>query len=194
MNKGKSTSTSGMDWNSMLGLTQRLKQDKHYRDYLLILSGCYLGLRISDLLSLQWKDLIDKDELILIEKKTGKQRRLTINPKLQDAVLFCFTKDDSLSVDKTQNIIFSNRWGSKLSISYVNRRLKQIFRLYNVTVKNCSSHTLRKTFGKRVYEHNNKSESSLIFLSEIFSHSSISITRKYIGITSEQIADIYLAL
>jgi hypothetical protein len=42
----KQTATSGMDWNVMLGLTQRLKQDRMYRDYLLVTVGCYFGLRV----------------------------------------------------------------------------------------------------------------------------------------------------
>ncbi len=53
----KQTATSGMDWNTMLGLTQRLKQDEMYRDYLLITVGCYFGLRIGDLLKLRWGEV-----------------------------------------------------------------------------------------------------------------------------------------
>ena len=90
--------------------------------------------------------------------------------------------------------MFANQWGGSVTVSYVNKRLKFLFDKYNVLVKNPSSHTLRKTFGKRVYESDNKSERALIYLSEIFSHSSIVITRKYIGITQEQIADVYLSI
>lgn len=60
--KKKQTATSGMEWNIMLGLTQRLKQHKEYRDYLLITVGCYFGLRIGNLLSLRWCDLLDKKD------------------------------------------------------------------------------------------------------------------------------------
>jgi integrase len=59
-----------MDWNAMLGLTQRLKQDGKYRDYLLITLGCYFGLRIGDLRQLKWVDVLDKTELVLVEQKT----------------------------------------------------------------------------------------------------------------------------
>src|ERR1035437_5413468 len=82
----KQTVTSGMDWNALLGLTQRLKQDRMYRDYLLITVGCYFGLRIGDLLKLRWCDVVGKDELLLKEEKTGKQRKITINAKVIEAV------------------------------------------------------------------------------------------------------------
>jgi integrase len=192
--KKRQTATSGLEWNTMIGLTQRLKQDKLYRDYLLITIGCYFGLRIGDLLGLKWIDIIDKTELVLIEQKTKKSRRITINPNVSKAVNLCSNEQNFKNEFNENAFIFSNRWGGQLTISYINKRLKFVFKKYNVTVKNPSSHTLRKTFGKRIYESDNKSERALVYLSEIFSHSSISTTRKYIGITQEAISDLYMNL
>lgn len=192
--KKKQTTTSGMDWNTMIGLTQRLKQDKMYRDYLLITVGCYFGLRIGDLLSLRWNDLLNQDELVITEQKTKKNRKITINTKVSEAINLCSNKQKSKGIFNDNGYIFSNRWGGSITISYVNKRLKVLFKKYHVNVKNASSHTLRKTFGKRIYESDNKSERALVYLSEIFSHSSISTTRRYIGITQEHIADMYLSL
>lgn len=191
MTRNKTTTTSGIAWNTMLGLSERLKQDKEYRDYLLIVIGCYFGLRIRDLLKIKWDDVFEKEEIVITEMKTGKNRKITINARVHDAVNFCRNLHKS---EKASGFIFANRWGDPITISYVNKRLKVIFKKYNITVKNPSSHTLRKTFGKRVYESDNKSERALVYLSEIFSHSSIAVTRRYIGITQEQIADVYLSL
>jgi len=193
MNK-KQTTTSGLEWTIMWGLSQRLKHDKHHRDYLLITIGCYFGLRITDLLSLRWEDLLEKDKFILSEQKTNKPRRITINPRVTEAVNYCYHQMKAVNHHYPNGYIFSNRWGSPVTVSYINKRLKVIFTKYNISVKNASSHTLRKTFGKRIYEADGKSERALVYLSEIFSHSSIAITRRYIGITDEQIADVYLSL
>ncbi|HXD92977.1 MAG TPA: tyrosine-type recombinase/integrase [Bacteroidia bacterium] len=183
-----------MDWNTMIGLALRLKQDKLYRDYLLITVGCYFGLRIGDLLSIKWVDVIGKEELVLTEQKTKKIRRITINPNVTTALDFCSYEQKLGSGVNENDFIFCNRWGGQLTISYINKRLKFIFKKYNVVVRNASSHTLRKTFGKRIYEADARSERALVYLSEIFSHSSISTTRKYIGITQEAIADMYMSL
>lgn len=188
------TTTSGMEWNTMLGLSDRLKRDGHLRDYMLITVGCYFGLRISDLLSIRWCDVIDKDELIIKESKTRKPRRITINEKVKEAIDFCSNELMSKDSFKEDAYIFVNRWGGQLTISYINKRLKVLFKKYNVRVQNPSSHTLRKTFGKRIYEMDGQSERSLIYLSDIFAHSSTAITRSYIGITQEQIKDVYLNL
>ncbi len=69
--------------------------------------------------------------------------------------------------------------------------LKSIFQDKKIQV---SSHTLRKSFARRVYENMNQSEDALVLLSEIFSHSSVSITRRYLGIRRETIANVYLSL
>lgn len=190
----RQTSTSGMDWNAMLGLLQRLRRDKLYKDYLLITLGCYFGLRIGDLLSVKWADVIGKEEFTLTEQKTGKIRTITINPNVIEALIFCSNELKIKNLRILDGYIFANRWGDKITVSYINKRLKFIFAKYNVKVQNPSSHTLRKTFGKRVFESDDKSERALIYLSDIFSHDSISTTRGYIGITQERITNIYLNL
>ncbi len=186
--------TSGLDWNEMLGLVSRLKSDGHYRDCLLIACGSYLGLRASDLLNLKWKDVIDKDELLIAEKKTGKHRTISINQNLQKLLRELKAKATTVKPIREEDFLFSNRWGSKISVQYVNRRLHEIFRRYQVKAKNPSTHTLRKTFGKRVWEMDGKSERALIYLAQIFNHSSVQITRRYIGIVQEDIDNIYMNL
>ena len=178
----------------MLGLTHRLKQDGNLTFYLLILCGCYFGLRAGDLLQLSWPDVLGRDDFSIKEEKTGKVRKITVNPAVKDALKDVSDKLARSGRFDPNGYIFSNRWGGSLSISYVNKQLHAIFSKYNVRVLNGSTHTLRKTFGKAVWERDGKSERALIYLSEIFSHSSIATTRKYIGVTERQIADVYLKL
>ena len=189
------TETSGMEWISFLALVEELKRDREYKFSLLIAVGCYCGLRISDILSLKWIDLVGKEEMIIQEKKTGKLRNISINPALRELIIYVYNKMNALEVIRGEgDFIFSNRWGSKLSIQYTNRKLHSIFIKYSVKVKNGSSHTLRKTFGRRVWEVNGKSESSLILLNSIFQQNSISCTRRYIGLIDEQVENAYLNL
>jgi site-specific recombinase XerD len=192
--KQTKTTTSGLDWNSMHGLLVRLKRDGKHREYLLIATGCYFGLRITDLLSLKFSDVLNKDEFYLIEHKTGKERKITINTFVKETITFIAEEKTRAGTFDINDYLFKNRVGNNLTIQFINVMLHTTFKDYNVKVQNGSSHTLRKTFGKRVWEMDNKSERALVYLSEIFSHSSISTTKRYIGITEKQIADVYMQL
>ena len=186
--------TSGMEWNEMIGLVTRLERDQKYIPCLLIATGSFLGLRAGDLLSLRWSDLINVDELELNEGKTGKKRKLTINPFLKELLQRISKKQGKQESFQFNEPILKNRWGKQFSIQYANRLLHKTLSEYKVKVKNASTHTLRKTFGKRVWEMDGKSDRALIYLSQIFNHSSTQITRRYIGIVEENISNIYLNL
>lgn len=192
--KNTKTTTSGLDWNSMHGLLVRLKRDNRYREYLLITTGCYFGLRISDLLNLKFIDVINKDEFTITERKTNKVRKITINPFVKESIDYVAEQKKRNGVFEIDGYLFANRLDKKITVQFTNVMLHQTFKDYNVRIQNGSSHSLRKTFGKRVWENDNKSERALIYLSEIFSHSSIGTTKRYIGVTERQIADVYLKL
>ncbi len=192
--KNKKTECSALDWEQFLLLIDRMKKSDDYRFLLLIAVGCYCGMRISDMLQLKWEDILHRDYFEVIERKTGKHRKITINTALRELIEFCFQKIQLKKPVETAHSIFINRSGNILSKQFINRRLHVIFLKYRVKVQNGSSHTLRKTFGKRVYQMNNCSESALVLLSSIFNHNSISVTRRYIGLSQEQISDVYINL
>ena len=77
------------------------------------------------------------------------------------------------------------------SIQYVNRLLKEGGRDERIKNKNISSHSLRKSGSRFIWENNGHSDEYLIKLSSILNHSSTSITRRYLGISKEEIKDIY---
>ncbi|MDU4659443.1 MAG: tyrosine-type recombinase/integrase, partial [Clostridium butyricum] len=52
---------------------QSTLKKENIRDYVLIMTGTYTGLRISDILKLKVKDVKDKKYIDIREKKTGKR-------------------------------------------------------------------------------------------------------------------------
>jgi integrase len=167
----------------MIGL-KLIRNSKSSNIGLLIICGCNLGLRISDLVKLTFAQL-KKDELILIEQKTKKKRIIQINHNIKDALRY-FESDFNYV---RGGYCFLSQKGTKYSSQQINRLLKKYFKGERI-----STHSLRKSFGRRVWENNGKSDEALIYLSEIFNHSSMSITRKYLGIRQEELNDIYLKL
>jgi len=143
-------------------------------------------------LCLTWEDVWEKEELILEEKKTGKRRIITLNPKLKSILR---KQQQVINPNHLSEYIFSSYTSGKAwTVQYVNKRIKQVFSDYKVKLKNPTSHVLRRTFGLRVYEMNFKSEDALVTLSHIFNHSSIAITRRYIGLQGKKIENIYRSL
>jgi integrase len=191
--KGSKTTTGPMEWDTFVSLITRMEKNEEYKFCLLISIGVFTGLRISDLLSLKYSNLISKDVLTLTEKKTKKVRTIKLNPDLTSLVERIYRKQNLTNINQP---IFINRFGTKvMDRSYVNVKLKELFSKNRIKIDgNISSHLFRKTLGRRVIELNNYSNESLVLLMELFGHSSMSITKRYLGIRQQEINDIYLSV
>ena len=164
---------------------------KDTRDYLMLMVGISSALRISDILKLKIKDIWDgkrpKEFIMLNEKKTGKAKRFPITVNLKKAIVQ-FMKENDLEQD---DYIFQSRKGNKKAIT----RSHAAYIISNaadyVGIKEpVSTHSMRKTFGYFCY----KRGVSLALIMEILNHSSIQQTRKYLGLTQEDLDDVYLSL
>jgi integrase len=183
------TTADYIEWDTMLNLVRKLYRDKKYRMSLLIGCGCFFGLRISDLRRLRWSQLLDGEKFVITEQKTGKRREVRINKGFQAHIKDCY---EALEVKDKDESCFLNRYGKIISIQMINRHLKSIKTLYGLKVQNLSSHSFRKTFGRKVVESaGEQSEMALIKLSEIFNHASPMVTRRYLGLRAEELEEIY---
>jgi integrase len=187
---GQITTTSFIDWNDFISLITRLENDKDYKFCLLISIGVFTGLRISDLLTLRYSQILGDDVFLITEKKTKKNRSIKVNSTLKDIVQRIYKKSGISNLDEH---IFLNKYQTKcIDRSYVNVKLKELFVKYRIRVKgNVSTHTFRKTLGRRVVEVNNYSSESLVLLMELFGHSNMAITKRYLGITKDEIHSVY---
>ena len=187
---GQKTKSDYIEWNLLQSLTQKLERDGDYKFTVLITIGMYTGLRISDILSLHWKDILDKDWVEITERKTGKQRKISLNPNLKDTLQRLTTK---IHPDPNQPIFLNDRGTKTISRQWVNEKLKRLVKRYEVVKDSTKikSHSIRKSFGRRVWENSERSEKGLIMLNEIFNHSSIRTTKIYLGIREKEISDVY---
>lgn len=181
-----------MDWDDFKSLIGKLERDGEYKFCLLISIGVFTGLRISDLLPLRFSQF-ESDIMTIQEKKTKKTRRIKINPDLKEIVNRIRNR---MVVVDTDQYIFLNKYGTKpIDKSYVNVKLKEIFKRYNINVDgNVSSHLFRKTLGNRVLRLNNYSGEAVILLMELFGHSSPALTKRYLGLREREIHDVYDSL
>ena len=178
-----------MEWDVMLSLIRKLYRDGNYRMSLLIGCGCFFGLRISDILTLTWSMLLDDDKFTLNEKKTNKRRTVKINSDFQQHIKRCH---DALRIKNDDEKCFLSQKKVVYSTQRINVLFKDIKKRYNLKIEHFSTHSMRKTFGRKVYESSGENANlALIKLSEIFNHSNISITKIYLGIREKELLETY---
>lgn len=163
----------------------------NFRNYGLFKVQLNTGLRISDVVKLKYDDVFDKNgnikkHLSITEKKTGKHRVIFINQELKQ-VFKDLKNYYSLTQDK---YFFCSRKGinQPLTTTQVHRIYQNIGNIFNLN--NFNSHSLRKTFCYFIYQKNK----DINLIMKLMNHSSTAITLRYIGITDDDIDNIYSSL
>ena len=187
--KNSYTTSDYLHWDSATTLVRKLYRDRNYRISLLIGCGIFFGLRISDLLRLNWNMLLNKEaKFIMIEKKTGKRREVKINREFQKHIRDCY---HALHIENMNEPCFLSTKGKPYSVQWINLVFKKLKDLYNLKIDHFSTHSLRKTFGRKVFESSDNAELALVKLMELFNHSNVSITKRYLGLQQEEILQTY---
>lgn len=169
------------------------------RNKMLFLIGINVGLRASDLASLQWSffynnDGTFKDYYTLMPKKTKKQKKfvkLYFNETVKKAITDYI--NDYPVEDKNEYLFKSRKGNGHITEIHLGKVIKDAADESGIE-KNINSHSLRKTFGYHVWHNSEDKEKALVMLMAIFNHSSIATTKKYIGIMDEEIESVYNGL
>lgn len=166
----------------------RYKKGKYsYRNYMLWFFGVYLGLRISDILLRQVRDIRHDNTLYFRDTKTNKENYITIPDE--------YVKDirDYIKDMRQHEYLFASRKyikkkdfrGEVLCIKKPISR-QQAYNIisqacYHFGLTNVGTHTMRKTFGYFLYKETN----DIVLVQDMLNHTNPSYTKRYIGITQE---------
>lgn len=183
--KNISTKSDFMSIDECQRLADNLKNDDKPIWELYIRLSISTALRVSDILSMRWEDVFS-NRVMITEKKTKKKRKLFLSDDIISTA-----KEASFYSARNSGFIFINRKGDVLSRQYVNQTLKKFKAKYDLQVENFSTHSLRKSFCRDFWEQENRSEGALIILSQILNHRDVGTTRIYLGISDEEIDDVY---
>ena len=133
--------------------------------------------------------LLNKEaKFILIEKRTGKRREVKINREFHKHIKDCY---QALTIQNMDELCFNSGRNKAYYIQWINLILKELKYRYNLKVNHFSTHSLRKTFGRKVFESSDNAELALVKLMELFNHSSVSITKRYLDLRQEEILETY---
>ena len=163
-----------------------------YRNYTLFVMGINTALRISDILELKWGNVYDfKTNQFLLhievtEHKTQKHTSVIINENLNSALNILFKTSKPKSPQEYMFFSGKDRY-SHLSRNRAYHIIKDAA-LYNNIEGNISCHSLRKTFGYHAW----KCGTSPTLIMNIYNHSSIEITKRYLSIIQDDKDEVFM--
>lgn len=172
---------------------QKIEEMKNYlkshslRDWALFTLGINSALRISDLLKLNVSDVIDengniRDRIKVKEKKTSKTKDFPFTPKVISALT------EYIKICKPESALFPSQKGGGAILRM------QAYRILNEAAKAVGikepigSHSCRKTWGFHAYEKG----IPIQIIQSALNHSSEKETLRYIGITQDNLDEVYM--
>lgn len=163
------------DYEKLESIKRKLKS-RNDRNYILLMTGLYTALRISDILRIRVED-VRNDYLNIREKKTSKLRRVYLHPELKKAL------KDYIIDKEPYEFLFKSREGENRPITRAMAYLILNEVAEEVGIDSIGTHSLRKTFGYWVY----KDTKDVAALQKLFNHSSPEETLRYIGIEQDNV-------
>lgn len=173
------------------------------RNKLLFIIGINVGIRGSDLRTLQWSFFFDecengklkfKSSYVLQPMKQRKQKKfvkLFFNRTVQTAVNNYVSEYPFENID---DYLFASRKGDEpITVASLCRIIKDTAHEAGIE-QNIGSHSLRKTWGFWCFHESPDKNSALVILQQCFNHNSTQTTMKYIGLLDEEIADMYYSI
>lgn len=176
------------DKESLFDMQDYLK-DKNYRNYVLFILGISTGYRAGDLVRLKVRDVkeaLEEGRFEIIENKKLNTRNIKKeNVKPREVKIISKVNimlKNYIKGKKDYEYLFSSRKGinSHISVSHVSRILKKAgeeFGLDHIT-----AHSMRKTYAYKLYVD---SDMNIGLVKEMLGHSSVEITKRYIGLDRE---------
>lgn len=172
--------------NDAKNLLAKIQKDKKslswFRDYAIIATFLYTGIRREELANIKLADVDLQKKQILVNGKGAKQRFVFINPTLA-AIL-----SEYLSVyrglqktAKNSPYLFVSAKNGCLSVRTVNNIVNKAFEQAKIKEKGVSAHILRKRFATSVFQ----GTGDIATTSKMLGHSSPTVTMRYIVIDEQ---------
>jgi site-specific recombinase XerD len=156
-------------------------EDKDFRE--MCVTALLTGLRLSELLSLQWNDIDFTSKVILVRNTvtfTTKTRKNRIVPMSEE--LFRLLKDRKEAIRFECEVVFHNKNGGKLIDTSVSQKFKKYIRLSKLNDK-LHFHSLRHSFASALVT----SGVSLYAVQKLLGHSTSKTTEIYSHLLPQQL-------
>jgi integrase len=178
------------DRKKIAQIKNQLRGQCRFRDLLLFVVGINTALRISDLLQLRIGHFIDEQKRVrqrfwIHEQKRGKRHEVVINNSIREAFEEYLTAYPGVDQDPDYFIFFNtktNDFSASIKRGQAWKSIASICREVGVR-GNFGTHSLRKTWGY----HARMQGVDLALIMHKLNHESIAYTKRYLGITDDEL-------
>ncbi len=158
---------------------------KGCRDRLIVEMFYVTGMRLSELIGLDDKDVDFSASVIKVTGKRNKQRLIPFDEELKNGMKEYVGRRNG-AVSKRTDAFFVRETGERLTRSIVGSLVKRNLSKV-VTIKKRSPHVLRHTFATMMLNH----DAELGVIKELLGHESLATTEVYTHTTFEELKKVY---
>ncbi len=146
------------------------------------LYGC--GIRVSELINLEFSQLMLNEEFIIVHGKGNKERMVPVSPVAAACIVDYVEGTRSMVTPQKgeENIVFLSRRGTRLTRQMVFIMIKRLAAAAGID-KSISPHTLRHSFATHLLEGG----ANLRAIQQMLGHESISTTEIYLNIDNSHL-------
>jgi integrase/recombinase XerC len=145
------------------------------------------GLRVSELVGLDWEDINFEERLLRVRGKGKKERLVPYGRSAENSLYAYFRVRPALSQDRVdETAVFLNYRGQRLSA----RSVQRIVRFYiqqTALKRKISPHSLRHSFASHLLSRG----ADLRSIQELLGHASLATTQKYTHLDLKHLLDVY---
>lgn len=178
-------------------LTERLYNNKKYKQAAYVRANLYFGFRVGDFIkNVTWGKLLDQNQITITPEKTerfNKICRRQIPYELKEFIERCWNAAGKPDKGETLwTVLYKGRRkpASKIAINKMFKRWVDYYDLRDTagdTIINFSTHSIRKTAAWDLYESQGK---DIVAVKDWLLHESVETTRAYLGIKEDELRKI----
>ena len=162
-----------LEWDESIKLVYHLIEDEKYSLAMFVLIAINTGFRVEKIRKIRWINILDEHEI------ASNGVSICLNEDFYTVSNFIYNALGKPSI--TSYVILSYK-KTPYSTQRINILLKEINEEYKLGVKKLTTHSFRKTFGRRIVEQSKNFYSVLCSLSKYFGHATSSITLDYLSL------------
>lgn len=170
------------------GSNDESKHQKHYHDITMLRDLALLtlllgtGIRVSECVGLDIKDVDFDNNAIKVTRKGGNEARVYFGTEVEDALRdYIEQRKHTITLEGHENALFLSMQNRRISVRAVENLVKK-YATQVTSLKKITPHKLRSTYGTNLYQESN----DIYLVASVLGHKDVNTTRKHYASMEEE--------